>query len=106
MVAACKYTGPIWKEPEAGIAEKQEDSHHLLQTKETKEGRTLYYAAVQVSFTIIPHSTWTTPHLNEHFLLWPWPWPPEAQSAIKQPWTMSDYWNIAPTFVTIQVASL
>ena len=59
MVAACKCTGPISKEPEAGIAGKQEDSHHLFQTKETKEGRTLYYAAVLVSVTLIHHSTKT-----------------------------------------------
>ena len=83
MVAACKCTGPIWKEPEAGIAGKQEDSHHLLKTKETKEDRTLYYAAVLVNVTLTPHSTQTPSHLYEHFLLWPWP--PEAHSAIKQP---------------------
>ena len=60
MVAACKLTGPIWKEPETGIAGKQEDSYHLLQTK---EGRTLYYAAVLVSVTLILHST-QTPHTS------------------------------------------
>ena len=63
MVAACKCTGPIWKEPEAGIAGKQEDSHHLHQTKVTKEGRTLSYAAVLVSVTLILLST-QTPHTS------------------------------------------
>ena len=73
MVAACKCTGPIWKEPEAGIAGKQEDSHHLLQTEETKEGRTLYYADVLVSVTLILHST-QTPHISMNtFCLGPGP---------------------------------
>ena len=78
MVAACRCTRPIWKEPEAGIAGKHEDSHDLLQTKETKEGRTLYYVAVLVSVTLISHSTQTASHLNEHFLLGPGPLNPTA----------------------------
>ena len=65
-----------WKDPEAGTAGSQQDSYHLLQTKETKEGRTLYYAAVLVSVTLIPHSTQTPSYLTEYFLLGPSPLKP------------------------------
>ena len=101
MAAACKCTGPIWKEPQTGRTTGQEASHHILQTKETKEGRTLYYAAVLVSVTLILHSTQSPSFLIEHFLLWPRP--PEAYSTIKQPTTMPDYWNLVQTLVTIHV---
>ena len=58
MVAACKCTEPFGRSQRL---EKLENKRIL--TKETKEGRTLYYAAVLVNVTLILHSS-KTPHTS------------------------------------------